>query len=91
MPTYSYTCTACGERFDAYKPMAERKTHDCPECGATAKQRMVPVNFDNMSMGCDPAMPTSSDKFDRMMRQQTEKEKKAYREHGDYGPAPGSD
>lgn len=90
MPTYSYRCDACGSKFDELKPMAERAEAQC-ECGATAKQRITPVRFDTLRMGAGSDMPTFVDKFDRMHREQAAKEEKHYREHGDYGPAPGAD
>jgi putative FmdB family regulatory protein len=31
MPLYSYYCD-CGNEFDAFKTVAERRTADCPKC-----------------------------------------------------------
>lgn len=37
MPTYEYTCPACGAAFDAVKPMsASQEPEPCPSCGASA-------------------------------------------------------
>ena len=35
-PLYEYYCP-CGVRFEKIKPMPERKTEACPECGELAE------------------------------------------------------
>lgn len=90
MPMYSYKCQSCGSRFDELVRMDDRHTCTCNKCRETAQQVITPVHFDAMSMGTDPSMPTFADKFERQMLQQKRKEEKAYKEHGDYGPAPGA-
>lgn len=42
MPIYSYNCE-CGHHFDKLQKMADRETAECPECGATANQKITPV------------------------------------------------
>ena len=32
MPTYSYSCTACGHRFDAVQSFSDSALTECPEC-----------------------------------------------------------
>jgi putative FmdB family regulatory protein len=33
MPTYDYTCKACGHTLEVYHAMAERGPKKCPKCG----------------------------------------------------------
>lgn len=91
MPIYSYRCTPCEEQFDELQKMADHASCSCPSCGEPAKQVITAVHFDVMGMGTDPnGCPTFADKFEKQMLQQKRKEEKSYREHGDYGPAPGA-
>ncbi|HKH53049.1 MAG TPA: FmdB family zinc ribbon protein, partial [Mycobacterium sp.] len=32
MPTYSYACTDCGNRFDAVQAFTDAALTDCPKC-----------------------------------------------------------
>jgi len=43
MPTYSYRCAACENRFDAFQKFAEDPLTDCPECGGLVKRVIQPV------------------------------------------------
>lgn len=37
MPTYTYKCESCGNKFDARRKIAERQDNlECPECGEAA-------------------------------------------------------
>ena len=39
LPRYDYACRACGERFDAARPMAEAsEPAPCPFCGQPARR-----------------------------------------------------
>lgn len=39
MPTYAFSCTACGESFDEIRPMSESgNAAICPDCGKPARQ-----------------------------------------------------
>jgi len=40
MPTYSYECTKCEKRFDAFHSMMCTDTQHCPECGNSGKKLM---------------------------------------------------
>jgi putative FmdB family regulatory protein len=80
MPTYSYRCSSCQHEFDELKPVAERKTHDCPLCGAVGNQRITPVRIDYYNMGLDPAFPTA---YDRWGKTQTEKARIETKRHGE--------
>ncbi len=38
MPTYEYTCTACGHRLDAVQPFTDDPLTECPECGGALRK-----------------------------------------------------
>lgn len=81
MPTYSYECRTCGDRFDAIKSIADRKEAPC-ECGGTADLKITPVHIDWYKMGMDPGFPSAYEKWgdnaERRMRglEQTESNKR---------------
>lgn len=37
MPLYDYRCDPCDREFEDIRPLAERHTTDCGECGGTAR------------------------------------------------------
>ena len=43
MPLYEFKCK-CGFGFDEFKPIEERATHSCPECGKVAQKVLSVVN-----------------------------------------------
>jgi putative FmdB family regulatory protein len=44
MPIYEYRCKACGERFEALRPVGDRgKSLDCPECGRKGPEKLPSV------------------------------------------------
>jgi len=45
MPLYEYHCGACKLKFEALKPVKERDSAPCPQCGQPAKKIMSAVNF----------------------------------------------
>jgi len=77
MPIYEYRCLACGEHFEALRPIADREQADCPACGSEAKFR---VSAPRIALdGTDPAFPGAWDKWDKVRRQkQRLEEKKSY-------------
>lgn len=92
MPTYEYSCPSCGCDFDRFCKSSERKDQECPDCGSTAKQVIrtpAKPHWSSLAMGAG-ASPEAIKKFDKMHREKVAKEQKTYREHGDYGKAPGS-
>jgi putative FmdB family regulatory protein len=38
MPTYEYTCRACGHTFDIVQPMSDEPLTTCPECGGALRK-----------------------------------------------------
>ncbi len=94
MPTYEYRCEACGNVHEDLVKIAQRDDpQDCRNCDGTATRALItPPRIDWLSMVDSPsAGPESIDRYDRMCRQQKEKELKSFKEHGDYGPRPGAD
>lgn len=42
MPTYSYLCNECQNKFDKLLPLSEYKTpQNCPECNGETKKQMT--------------------------------------------------
>ena len=41
MPIYEYACKNCDHTLDALQKMSEDPLTDCPECGASALQRLI--------------------------------------------------
>ncbi len=92
MPMYDYRCDN-GHVTEQIVPLAERdKAADCP-CGKAAKRVLLtPPRIDWLAMGAQrDASPEFIDRFDRLHKQQKDKEERSAREHGDYGPRPGAD
>ena len=38
MPTYEYSCEACGHQFEAFQSIAAEPLRECPECGGAVKR-----------------------------------------------------
>ena len=38
MPTYQYSCTACGHEFEAFQSFTEDSLTQCPECKGEIKK-----------------------------------------------------
>jgi putative FmdB family regulatory protein len=44
MPIYEYRCRACGERFEAIRPVGDTgRSLTCPECGKPRPEKMPSV------------------------------------------------
>ncbi|MFW5924742.1 MAG: FmdB family zinc ribbon protein [Myxococcota bacterium] len=41
MPTYEYTCDACGAEFEREQRISEKPVKKCPECGKAKARRMI--------------------------------------------------
>lgn len=84
MPTFEYTCPTCGEEFERWCKIIERKSQECGACGSIGEQRVrTPPRPDwvGLAMG-DSASPEAIDRFDRVHKQQAAKEERLIREHG---------
>lgn len=44
MPLYEFRCS-CGHRFEAIKPIEDRDTAICPECGWPASKKLSTFSF----------------------------------------------
>jgi putative FmdB family regulatory protein len=40
MPTYDYTCDACGHEFELFQSITENPVRKCPECGRLKLRRL---------------------------------------------------
>lgn len=92
MPTYEYTCPKCGNQDDIWCKVSERGDQVCTECGETTKQVVrtpAQPHWTSLALSAN-ASPEAIRKFDKMHKQQRDKESKSKTEHGDYGKAPGS-
>ncbi len=89
---YDWRCSSCDLAFEELSHSSVREVV-CPNCGAIAERKLItPPRIDRLGMGAQKyASPESIDYFDRVHRQQRRIEESREAEHGDYGPAPGSD
>ena len=84
MPTYEYVCPDCGQDFDKFCKMSERKQTIHEGCVSIAKQVIrtpAKPNWSALAMG-ESASPEAINHFDRMHKDKAAKEEKAIREHG---------
>lgn len=92
MPTFNFTCKACGQKDDIFCKISEREVQVCTACDNITKQvvRQAPQpHWTSLAMGSSPS-PEAVKKFDSMRRDQRIKEEKSMADHGDYGKSPGS-
>ena len=92
MPLYDYRCSACSNVEERAATPEEREL-SCSNCDATAVRIWLTApkpDWLSLAQG-EGASPEAIDKFDRMHRQQRDKEERSFDEHGDYGPEPGAD
>ena len=40
MPTYEYSCEACGLQFEKFQQMNDEPLTKCPECGGSVKRHI---------------------------------------------------
>jgi putative FmdB family regulatory protein len=38
MPTYTYACNSCGNRFDIFQKFSDEPVRDCPDCGEPVRK-----------------------------------------------------
>ena len=64
----------------------------CPVCKSLAQREIrTPPQIDWAKMGAQSNVsPEFAERFDRVHREQAKKEAAIQKEHGDYGPMPGS-
>lgn len=43
MPTYSYACTECDNRFDAVQAFTDNALEECPQCSGRLRKLFGPV------------------------------------------------
>lgn len=43
MPTYDYTCQACGSKHEIFQQITENPKRKCPECGKLRLRREIGV------------------------------------------------
>lgn len=41
MPTYDYTCDACGHGWEEFQSMSAKPVQVCPECGKKKARRLI--------------------------------------------------
>ncbi len=41
MPTYDYTCDACGHELEAFQTISAKPLRKCPECGKLKLRRLI--------------------------------------------------
>lgn len=41
MPTYDYTCDACGHSWEEFKSITAEPTKKCPSCGKKKARRLI--------------------------------------------------
>lgn len=85
-----FHCTECGTTFEAFVPT--EVTQQLCECGVTARRILSAVRIDRTRIATTlGASPESVAHFDRIHQQRKTIEERTFKEHGDYGKAPGSD
>lgn len=87
---FDFLCPKDGVFEELVKP--DVKQVPCPRCNASSQRQISPVRIDKYGMALQSgASPTSIDYFDRIHRERKAIEERNERNHGDYGPAAGSD
>lgn len=93
MPIHDFRCTEC-QHVHTELVKWDRDSHTCPECGnASSRVFLTPPKLDWLRMGASPsASPEFKEKWSKMHKKQTAKEKAFEKEHGEgeyYNRAPG--
>ena len=92
MILHDYRCQECALVEERFVNVDETQV-ECAACGAVANRVTLTApkpDWAGLAMGAN-ASPEAIKRFERTHTQQRDKELKHKREHGDYGPAPGSD
>ena len=90
MPLYDFECESGHVTEDMVKSTI--KEIPCPTCGQPANRVWLKApDFDWGAMGAQRNVsPEFTERFERVHKQQLDKEKKSMENHGDYGPRPGA-
>lgn len=91
MPLHDFECNKCGVVAEHF--VYGNDPVYCVACGSPTHKVYLVVakpHWAALAQG-DSASPEAIARFDRVHRQQRDKEDKSYAEHGDYGPRPGAD
>jgi len=65
MPTYTYECPECGNRFNLFHSIMDESEKLCPECGENATRQMgggsgISMNSNSSIASSVPSPPPSS-------------------------------
>jgi len=86
-----FHCTDCDREFEEFVNH-DIAVHLCPICSKPARRILTAVRIDRSAIALTAgASPESIAHFDRLHQQRKIIEEKTFKEHGDYGKAPGSD
>lgn len=85
-----FHCTECGATYERF---VDHKVEELEcICGKTARRILSAVRIDRSAIALTVgASPESIAHFDRLHQQRKTIEERTFKEHGDYGKAPGSD
>jgi hypothetical protein len=85
-----FHCSVCGTTTEHF--IDHRIDETACDCGSTAQRILSAVRIDRSAIALTAgASPESIAHFDRLHQQQKTREEKTFKQHGDYGKAPGSD
>ena len=90
MPLYDHRCPE-GHVTEHFHP-SDVDTVKCPVCDLEAPRvylTLAKPNWLALAQGSS-ASPEAIDRFEKMHKQQADKEAKSLENHGDYGPRPGA-
>lgn len=86
MILHDFQCS-CGHVFADFIRSSDASA-PCPKCESPAERvylKAVSINWSRMAQG-DSAGPEFVDRFERVHKEETARQDKILREHGDYGP-----
>jgi hypothetical protein len=90
MILHDFRCVEC-RHTEEHFVSSDTQSVACERCGGHAGKiflELAKPHWAALAQG-DNASPEAINRFERIHKQQTAKENKSYKEHGDYGPAPG--
>lgn len=87
MPIHDYRCVSCAHVHDALVKLSEvNDSRECPKCGNDAQRVILSApKIDWAAMGAQKdASPEFTERFEKVHKQQAQKEEAFSKEHGDY-------